>query len=87
MRSNQTGKVHLRGEGYPPRFPRVLLNDLCRQYGASFRKWMLTPEGELSDIAIVLVNGQDVRHSGRLETPLSPDDEIFIFPPVAGGYV
>jgi len=66
---------------------RVLLNDLCRQYGASFRKWMLTPEGELSEIAIVLVNGQDVRHSGRLETPLSPDDEIFIFPPVAGGYV
>ncbi len=65
---------------------RVLLNDLCRQYGTPFRKWLLTPEGELSDIAIVLVNGQDVRHSGRLDTPLAPDDEVFIFPPVAGGF-
>ena len=64
---------------------RVLLNDLCRQYGSMFRKWVLTPEGELSEIAIILVNGKDVRHSGRLETALSPDDEIFIFPPVAGG--
>ena len=64
---------------------RILLNDLCKHYGPLFRKWVLTPEGELSDIAIILVNGRDVRHSGRLETSLLPDDEIFIFPPVAGG--
>ena len=64
---------------------RVLLNDLCKQYGTMFRKWVLTPEGELSEIAIVLVNGKDVRHTGKLETALSPEDEIFIFPPVAGG--
>lgn len=63
----------------------VLMTKLCQQYGNGFRKWILTPEGELSDIAIVLVNGNDIRHSGRLETSLSPDDHICIFPPVAGG--
>lgn len=64
---------------------RVLMNDLCQRYGASFRNWVMTPEGELCDIAIILVNGNDVRHSGRLDTPLSPTDSVCIFPPVAGG--
>jgi MoaD family protein len=64
---------------------RALLNDLCQQYGAAFRKWVFTPEGELSGIAIVLVNGKDVRDHDWLETTLSPVDDICIFPPVAGG--
>ncbi len=64
---------------------RDLLGDLCRRYGQGFRKWLLTPDGELSDIAIILVNGKDARHTGRLDTPLSPDDLVCIFPPVAGG--
>ncbi len=62
-----------------------LLRDLSRRYGLQFRKWVLTPDGELCEIAILLVNGRDVRDGLRLETPLSPDDEICIFPPVAGG--
>lgn len=62
-----------------------LLRDLSRRYGPQFRKWVLTPDGELCEIAILLVNGRDVRDGLRLETPLSPDDEICIFPPVAGG--
>lgn len=64
---------------------RVLMTDLCRRYGPAFQKWVLTPQGELSDIAIVLVNGNDVRHTGRLDTSLSPADWVCIFPPVAGG--
>ena len=64
---------------------RDLLGDLCRRYGPNFRKWVLTPDGDLSSLAIVLVNGSDVRHTGRLDTPLSPTDLVCIFPPVAGG--
>ncbi|TLN19716.1 MoaD family protein [bacterium] len=63
----------------------VLLNDLSRRYGPAFRKWVLTPEGDLCDLAIVLVNGRDARENGRLEMPLSPQDVVCIFPPVAGG--
>jgi MoaD family protein len=64
---------------------RGLLEVLCKRYGPGFRKWVLTPEGELCDIAIVLVNGKDVRDGKWLETPLSQGDDICIFPPVAGG--
>jgi sulfur-carrier protein len=64
---------------------RVLISDLCRHYGPGFQKWVMTPEGELSEIAIVLINGNDVRHTGWLETPLSSNDLVSIFPPVAGG--
>jgi molybdopterin synthase sulfur carrier subunit len=30
-------------------------------------------------------NGRDIRHAQNLETPLSENDELAIFPPVAGG--
>jgi sulfur-carrier protein len=62
-----------------------LMITLVKRYGNNFKKWVLTPEGELCDIAIILVNGNDARHTGRLATPLAPDDLVSIFPPVAGG--
>jgi molybdopterin converting factor small subunit len=34
---------------------------------------------------MVLVNGHDARLAGGAEAPLAPDDEISIFPPLAGG--
>ncbi len=79
--------THISEEQYTKLAPtlRVLLTDLCARYGPEFRRWLLMPDGELSDIAILLVNGNDVRHTGRLDTPLSPKDTICIFPPVAGG--
>lgn len=30
-------------------------------------------------------NGHDIRHAKNLETPLNENDELAIFPPVAGG--
>jgi len=35
----------------------------------------------------VFVNGRDVRYLEGLDTPLSPEDELDLFPPVAGGGV
>ena len=40
---------------------------------------------ELSPEIIILVNGRNVVYSGRLEAPLAADDEVSIFPMVAGG--
>jgi molybdopterin synthase sulfur carrier subunit len=60
-----------------------LLRDLIARYGRDFERWVLK-NGDLG-LAIVLVNGQDVRGLQRLDTPLSPDDTVTIFPPVAGG--
>lgn len=79
--------TRVREEQYDAHAPtlRVLLDDLSRRYGPGFQKWVLTPEGDLCEIAIILVNGHDVRHDGRLDSPLSPEDTVCIFPPVAGG--
>lgn len=61
-----------------------LLRVLCSRYGDRFRQWVLDGNG-LGQAIIVLVNGCDARHLGGLNTPLSPDDVIAIFPLVAGG--
>lgn len=61
-----------------------LLKDLVARYGHEFGRWVYA-NGELSDLAIIMINGRDVRHLSRGKTPLKPDDSIVIFPPVAGG--
>ncbi|CBS89658.1 ubiquitin-like small modifier protein 1 [Azospirillum lipoferum] len=63
---------------------RDLLNDLVAEYGPNFARWIMK-DGELAGFAIVLVNGQDVRGLQGLDTPLTPDSDVFIFPPLAGG--
>ncbi len=61
-----------------------LMGDLCSKYGDGIKRWLY--EGDrLSTIAIIMVNGRDVRHLQGFETPLKPDDTVVIFPPVAGG--
>jgi len=63
---------------------RALLTELAAQHGASFQK-RIFDNGKLSSAVAVMVNGQNVRHLAGLETPLSPDDAISIFPMIAGG--
>jgi molybdopterin synthase sulfur carrier subunit len=68
--------------------PAATLGDLLRglidRYGHEFEKWLLK-DGKLSCMAAVFVDGKDARHLQGLETPLHPDAEVVIFPPVAGG--
>src|SRR5450631_201245 len=61
-----------------------LLRDLVAQYGHPFERWVIK-DGDLWDLVIVLVNGHDVRHMQRFNTPLAPADTVVIFPPVGGG--
>ena len=68
----------------PAKTAGELLRALCVRYGAEFHKWAFDGD-ELGEIIIVLVNGRDIRHLARLETPLSPDDTVAVFPMVAGG--
>jgi len=68
----------------PPATVGELLQALAGRYGAAFRRAVF--EGErLSPIAIILVNGRNVHFTGGLDTPLAPDDQVSIFPMVAGG--
>ncbi|HYB44569.1 MAG TPA: MoaD/ThiS family protein [Candidatus Methylomirabilis sp.] len=63
---------------------RDLLEKLSVRYGPEFRRWVLD-KNELGKTVILVVNGQDARHVGGVETPLHPDDTIAIFPAIAGG--
>jgi len=61
-----------------------LLHRVVAEYGPQFGRWVLD-NGDLLNLAIVLVNGRDVRGLQRLATPLKPTDNVTLFPPVAGG--
>jgi sulfur-carrier protein len=61
-----------------------LLHVLCRQYGRKFEEKIFI-EGELSTEIIILVNGRHILHYDGIQTKLSEEDEISIFPVVAGG--
>lgn len=40
---------------------------------------------ELEKGAIILVNGKNIEHLGKLNTKLKDEDVVSIFPPVGGG--
>lgn len=46
---------------------------------------MLDEDGNIPRFVNVFVNGRDIRHLKGLDTPVRPDDEVTIFPPLAGG--
>jgi molybdopterin synthase sulfur carrier subunit len=46
---------------------------------------VLADSGDLADHVNLLRNGENVANAGGLETPVSPGDELALFPPVSGG--
>lgn len=51
----------------------------------ALRDRVLDDDGELHDHINVLRNGVDVTTEDGLDTPIDPDDELALFPPVSGG--
>jgi molybdopterin converting factor small subunit len=46
---------------------------------------LLTEQGELRPHVNVFVGTESIRHTGGLDTPLSPDSEVIVLPSVSGG--
>lgn len=63
---------------------RELLDKLCSKYGKRFSEKIFIRD-RLSDDIIILVNGRHILHLQGLDTNLDENDEISIFPKVAGG--
>lgn len=61
-----------------------LLQELCDKYGKAFRDKVLR-DNDITNEVIVLVNGRNIYFTGGIDTVLSKDDEVSIFPVVAGG--
>jgi molybdopterin synthase sulfur carrier subunit len=63
---------------------KELLDTLCAKYGKRFTEKVFSGD-KLGDDIIILVNGRHIDHLQGLDTILSENDEISIFPKVAGG--
>ena len=63
---------------------KELLIRLCQKYGKKFESKIFKDDSLSSEI-IILVNGRNIVHLHGLDTFLSSEDEISIFPVVAGG--
>jgi molybdopterin synthase sulfur carrier subunit len=46
---------------------------------------VLDDGGQVPEYVGVFVDGRDIRHLRGLDTPVSPKNEVYIFPPTAGG--
>jgi molybdopterin synthase sulfur carrier subunit len=65
--------------------PNQLLEEILRTY-PPLREQMLDESGKLFSHVHIIINGRDVQHLPLvLETALSSEDKIDIFPPVGGG--
>jgi molybdopterin synthase sulfur carrier subunit len=42
-------------------------------------------DGSLAEHVVVILDGRDIRHLDGVNTPLSEDDWLDVFPPVGGG--
>lgn len=64
---------------------RQLLDEMIRCYPA-LRREMLDEKGELYRHVHIFVNGRDAFHLQKgMETVISPDDTMGVFPAVGGG--
>ena len=68
-----------------PSTAMALLQQLAETYGPMMRKKVFTLEGEISEEALLLVNGRHIAHLAGGDTPLCEEDVVSLFPMVAGG--
>jgi molybdopterin synthase sulfur carrier subunit len=61
-----------------------ILQELISRYPAIVPK-LFRDNGELHAGAHILINGRDMRYLNGLETRISAEDEVRIFPAVGGG--
>lgn len=61
-----------------------LLHRLFEQF-PKLKPRVIDEDGELRHAVNIFVNGRSIRFLEGLDTELQPDDDLSIFPPVAGG--
>jgi molybdopterin synthase sulfur carrier subunit len=62
-----------------------VLQEVTRRYPV-LEKYIWKQAGELSQMAHVFIDGQNIRHLAGLDTPVKECDHVDIFPPLVGGY-
>lgn len=62
----------------------MVLHHLVQQF-PQLHELIWQPDGSLAGYVAVILNGRDIRHLNGIETSVSDEDTLDIFPPVGGG--
>ena len=81
MRSAAGGMSEVSAEGSTV---GEVVDDLVRQFPGTATH-LKAPDGGVHRFVNVYVNDEDIRYSGKLDTPVSDGDSVTILPAVAGG--
>ena len=68
--------------------PNLTIRDALMELTSQFpmvTKYIWKEAGELSELAHVFINGENIRHLAGLDSLLKPEDHVDVFPPVVGG--
>lgn len=68
----------------PPGTVEAILRRLCGEY-EGLQDQLFDEDGSVRRFVAIMVDGRDIRHVEGLQSRVSPDSEMDIFPPVAGG--
>jgi molybdopterin synthase sulfur carrier subunit len=63
---------------------KFVLHHLVQQF-PQLHEVIWQPDGSLAGYVAVILNGRDIRHLNGIETSVSDEDTLDIFPPVGGG--
>ncbi len=68
----------------PPGTVAEILRRLCDEY-EGLEGQLFDEDGTVRRFVAIMVDGRDIRHVEGLHSRVSPESELDIFPPVAGG--
>jgi molybdopterin synthase sulfur carrier subunit len=68
----------------PGKTIRDALDEVTQRYPV-LSKFVWKDHGELSELIHVFINGENIHHLAGLETELTAEDHVDIFPPLVGG--
>jgi len=71
-------------ESEEPMTVMMLLESVSRKINAEIIP-ELVKEGEIIVGTIILINGKNILHAEKLETLITEDSEVSVFPPAGGG--
>jgi molybdopterin synthase sulfur carrier subunit len=81
MRTHAGGQSEVSAEGDTV---GEIVDDLVRQFPGTATH-LKAPDGGVHKFVNVYLNDEDVRYTGKLDTPVKDGDKISILPAVAGG--
>jgi sulfur-carrier protein len=83
LRELAGGRDEVHVEGNPPSVAAAL--ELLWRACPPLRDRVITELGDVRPHVNIFVGGEDIRHTGGLQTPIADGAELFLLPAISGG--